>query len=99
MIYIACPMCGYTIDIFSEEDLKSPVRAKRLRYLTSRDQVCPNCVNAIGRCEKIEAPEQDIPLVRVSADDNVRKGLLEFCRRKGYAVVTSYALRHFQGGE
>ncbi len=99
MIYIACPLCGYTIDIFSEEDLKSPVRAKRMRYLSTRDQVCPNCVNAIGRCEKIEAAEQDIPLLRVTADDDVKRGLVEFCRKKGYAVATGYALEHFKEGK
>lgn len=99
MIYIACPMCGYTIDIFSEEDLKSPVRAKRMRYLTTRDQICPNCVNAIGRCEKIDQPEDKIPLLRVTTDDSVKTGLLDFCRKKGYAVATAYALKHFQGVE
>lgn len=96
MIYIACPLCGYTIDIFSDEDMKSPVRSKRLLYLTTRDQVCPNCVNAIGRCEKIVATDHDIPIIRVTVDDEVKKGLTEFCRKEGYAVATGYALEHFR---
>ncbi|MEM0156177.1 MAG: hypothetical protein QW597_06235 [Thermoplasmataceae archaeon] len=96
MIYLTCPKCGYAIDILSEEELNNPVKAKRLKYLTTRDQVCPNCVNTIGRCERIDAKEEDTPLMRVTIQGQEKAKFAEFCRDHGYAVATEYALNQFK---
>lgn len=96
MIYLICPKCGYSIDILKEEEVNNPVRAKRLKYLTTRDQVCPNCVNTIGKCEKVESPEGDIPLLRVEINDVGKEKFVEYCREKGYAVCTDYTLERFK---
>lgn len=96
MIYLICPKCGYSIDILKDEEVNNPVRAKRMKYLTTRDQVCPNCVNTIGKCEKIESPEDQIPLPRVEINEG-REKFIEYCRKNGYAVCTDYALERFRG--
>lgn len=89
-------MCGYSIDIIREEELENPVRAKRLRYLTTRDQVCPNCINTIAKCEKVEAKEDDIPVIRASVDEGSKEKLVDFCRKNGYAVATEYTLNELR---
>lgn len=96
MIYLICPMCGYAIDIMSEEEANSPVKAKRLKYLTTRDQVCPNCVNTIGKCEKVEADEKDIPIIRVEVQDSEKDDFIKFCRDNGYTVGTQYTMTQFK---
>lgn len=90
-------MCGYSIDIIKEEELQNPVRAKRLRYLTTRDQVCPNCINTIAKCEKVETEEEGIPVIRVAVDEGNKAKLIDFCRKNGYAVATDYALNESKG--
>jgi hypothetical protein len=95
MIYLVCPICGYSIDIMADEEVNNIVRAKRLKYLTTRDQVCPNCVNTIGKCEKIEAKESEIPVIRVVLDENQRSYFTDYCRKNGYAVGTGYALDQY----
>ena len=97
MIYLTCPVCGYSIDIMKDEEVSNPVKAKRLKYLTTRDQVCPNCVNTIGRCERIDADEGSIPILRVDVQQQDKGKFMEFCRKSGYAVGTAYALDHFRG--
>lgn len=97
VIYLVCPICGYSIDVFTEAEATSPVRSKRLKYLTTRDQVCPNCVNTIAKCERIDAEESEIPIIRTQVPDGLKNGLIEFCRSKGYAVATDYALSDFRG--
>lgn len=89
-------MCGYAIDIMQESEIESPVKAKRLKYLTTRDQVCPNCVNTIGKCEKIEAKEEDTPLLRVTIDEQEKPKFVEYCRSHGYPVATAYTLTQFK---
>lgn len=97
MIYLTCPVCGYAIDIMRDDEINNPVKAKRLKYLTTRDQVCPNCVNTIGRCERIEAKEEEIPIMRVKVPEQENGKFIEFCRKTGYAVATNYALNHLRG--
>lgn len=97
VIYLVCPICGYSIDVFTEAEATSPVRAKRLKYLTTRDQVCPNCVNTIAKCERIDAEENEIPIIRTQVADGLKSDLIKFCREKGYAVATDYALSDFRG--
>ncbi len=96
MIYLTCPVCGYAIDIMRDEEINNPVKAKRLKYLTTRDQVCPNCVNTIGKCERIEAKENEIPVMRVEVHEAEKDKFVDFCRKSGYAVGTAYALNHFR---
>ncbi len=96
MIYLTCPVCGYAIDIMADDEVNIPVRAKRLKYLTTRDQVCPNCVNTIGRCEKVEAKEEDTPILRVEVQDSEKENFVKFCRDGGYAVATEYTMNHFK---
>lgn len=96
MIYLVCTKCGFSIDIIEEGGENNPVRAKRIKYLTTRGQVCPNCLNTIGKCERIDAGEDDIPIMRVDLKDPDREKFVEFCRANGYAVGTEYALREFQ---
>ena len=91
-------MCGYSIDIFTEEEAQSPVRAKRMKYLTTRDQVCPNCINTIGRCERVDAAEDEIPVMRAEVNEDEKSSFGEYCREKGYAVGTNYALKEFREG-
>lgn len=89
-------MCGYSIDIISEEEAVNPIRAKRIKYLTTRGQVCPNCLNTVNKCEKIEAPEEEIPVIRIEIGDEEKAKFAGFCREAGYAVGTKYALQEFQ---
>lgn len=96
MIYLICPKCGYSIDILKDEEVNNPVRAKRMKYLTTRDQVCPNCVNTIGKCEKIESPEEGIPLLRVQINGEKKEKFIEYCRKNGYAVCTDYTLERYK---
>lgn len=92
-------MCGYSIDIFTEEEAQSPVRSKRMKYLTTRDQVCPNCINTIGKCERIDAGEDEIPVMRVEVDEGEKAAFREYCREKGYAAATKYTLDEFRRGK
>lgn len=96
MIYLACTKCGYSIDIVAEEEAQSPIRAKRIKYLTTRGQVCPNCLNTINKCEKIEAAEEDIPIIRANVKETEKEKFQKYCRDNGYAVGTEYALQEFQ---
>lgn len=89
-------MCGYSIDIISEEEAANPIRAKRIKYLTTRGQVCPNCLNTVNKCEKIEAPEEDIPVIRIDIGEGEKAKFIEFCRNAGYAAGTKFALQEFQ---
>lgn len=98
MIYLICPKCGFSIDIFKDDEVNIPVRAKRMKYLATRDQVCPNCINTIGRCEKIESPEEGVPLLRVEIEEEGKDKFIEYCRKNGYAVCTSYTLERFKEG-
>ncbi|MGC8645146.1 MAG: hypothetical protein ACP5UO_02615 [Thermoplasmata archaeon] len=99
MIYLVCPICGYAIDLFTEEESQNPVRSKRMKYLMTRDQVCPNCINAIPKCEKIEAPENEVPIIRVEVGDGEKGPFSQFLKSKGYIVGTKYALEEFRGGK
>jgi uncharacterized Zn finger protein (UPF0148 family) len=99
MIYLVCPICGYAIDVFTEEEAQNPVRSKRMKYLMTRDQVCPNCINAIPKCEKIESDEKDIPVIRVDVTGEEKERFSEFLKNKGYVVGTKYALEEFRGGK
>lgn len=96
MIYLICPMCGYAIDIMTEEEANIPVKAKRLKYLTTRDQVCPNCVNTIGKCERVEAEEKDTPILRVDVQEAEKADFVKFCRDHGYPVATKYTMTQFK---
>lgn len=96
MIYLACTMCGYSIDIMTESEAENPIRAKRIKYLTTRGQVCPNCLNTINKCEKIEASEEEIPVLRIEVDEKEKEKFAEFCRNEGYSVGTEYALQEFR---
>ena len=98
MIYMVCPVCGYSIDIFTEEESTGPARSKRMKYLMTRDQVCPNCINTIGKCERVDAEEDNIPVIRVEVAGGLKQKFIEFCRKNGYAVGSKYALDHFGGG-
>jgi hypothetical protein len=95
--YAICPNCGFAIDIFTEADLKSPVREKRLKYLLTRDQTCSNCVMTIAKCEEVVAEESEVPLFRVTVPEAERSSLSEFAKEKQYIVVTDYTLSHFKG--
>lgn len=96
MIYLVCTVCGYSIDIVSDDEANSPIRIKRIKYLSTRGQVCPNCLNTINRCEKIEAPEDQIPVMRAEIEEKDRSGFVEFCRSNGYAVGTEYAFNEYR---
>jgi hypothetical protein len=98
MICAVCSNCGYSIDVF-EEDKLSPVREKRLKYLLTRDQVCPNCLMSISRCERIEAEESDLPLFKIDVDEAQRAALKDFGKKRGYGAVTEYALKEFKVGK
>lgn len=98
MIYVACPVCGFTIDLFSEEELKSPVREKRLRYLMTRDQVCPNCLTTIGKCQRIEAREEEVPLFKVAVDEAEKEKIKNFAREHGYSTVTDFTVKQYKEG-
>lgn len=95
MIYLTCIICGYAIDIMQDDEVNNPVRAKRLKYLTTRDQICPNCVNTIGKCERVDSPEENIPILRVDVADDTKTGLIKFCRDNGYVVATKYTLDEY----
>ncbi|MEM0077613.1 MAG: hypothetical protein QW745_01695 [Thermoplasmata archaeon] len=97
MIYAVCPNCGYAIDVFKEEELKSPIREKRLKYLLSRDQVCPNCITTIGKCKRIDANESEIPILNVEISENERENLLKFAKERGYVIITEYTVKDFRG--
>lgn len=97
MIYAVCPNCGYAIDVFKEEELKSPIREKRLKYLLSRDQVCPNCITTIGRCQRVDASENEVPILKVEVGEGERENLLKFAREHGYILVTEFTLKEFRG--
>ena len=97
MIYAVCPNCGYAIDVFREEELKSPIREKRLKYLLSRDQVCPNCITTIGRCQRVDAQENEIPIIKVDVKEEEREGIIRFAKEHGYVLVTDYTLREYRG--
>jgi len=97
MIYAVCPNCGYAIDIFKEEELKSPIREKRLKYLLSRDQVCPNCVTTIGKCQRVDASENEIPILKVQIKEEEKDPLIKFARERGYVIITDYTLKDFRG--
>ncbi|MEM0073338.1 MAG: hypothetical protein QW078_00660 [Thermoplasmatales archaeon] len=99
MIYLVCPICGYAIDIFTEEEASNPVRSKRMKYLMTRDQVCPNCINAIPKCEKIEAAENNIPILRVNIDKAESEQFSRYLKEKGYVIGTEFALNEFRGGK
>jgi uncharacterized Zn finger protein (UPF0148 family) len=96
MIYVACPVCGFTIDLFSEEDLKSQVKEKRLRYLMTRDQVCPNCLTTIGKCQRIEAKEEEIPIFKVNVEESEKEKIINFSREHGYSVVTEFTIKQYK---
>lgn len=95
MIYLTCPRCGYIIDKLTEQEANDPVRSRRLKYLTTRDQICPNCVSTIARCERIDAREDEIPIMRIEVNSEKLDAFKKFCREKGYAVATEYAYREF----
>ncbi len=97
MIYAVCPNCGYAIDVFREDELKSPIREKRLKYLLSRDQVCPNCITTIGRCQRVDAQENEIPIIKVDVKEEEREGIIRFAKEHGYVLVTDYTLREYRG--
>jgi len=97
MIYAVCPVCGYAIDIFKEDELKSPVREKRLKYLLSRDQVCPNCITTIGKCVRVDESEENIPIFKVNVEEGEKEQLKKFAREHGYVWITEYTLKHFRG--
>ncbi|HEU13048.1 MAG: hypothetical protein ACP5G5_06665 [Thermoplasmata archaeon] len=97
MIYAVCPNCGYAIDVFREEELKSPIREKRLKYLLSRDQVCPNCITTIGRCQRVDAQENEIPIIKADVKEEEREGIIRFAKEHGYVLVTDYTLREYRG--
>ncbi len=99
LIYLICPICGYSIDIFKEEEATDPVRSKRMKYLLTRDQICPNCINTIAKCEKIQEPDEKIPILRVKPNESETEKFIGYLRTKGYAVGTSYALQEFRGGK
>lgn len=97
MIYVVCPNCGYAIDVFKEEELKSPIREKRLKYLLTRDQVCPNCITTIGKCQRVDASENEIPIIKASINEEDKEKILKFAKDHGYIVVTDYTLKEFRG--
>ncbi|MGC8497173.1 MAG: hypothetical protein ACP5NL_04145 [Thermoplasmata archaeon] len=97
MIYVACPVCGFTIDSFSEEDLKSPVREKRLKYLMTRDQVCPNCLTTVGKCQRVEAKEEEIPIFKVNVEESEKDKIIIFSKEHGYSVVTDFTIKQYKG--
>lgn len=95
MIYTICSNCGFIIDIFSKEET-SPVREKRLKYLLTRDQICPNCLLAISKCQKVEAEENDIPSFVVDVEEPIKEAVKKFSKEHGYAVVTQYTIDQFK---
>ncbi len=99
MIYATCPKCGFIIDSFSETDLKKTIRANRLKYLTTRDQICPNCVNTISKCKVIDIKDGELPIFSVDVDGEDRTKIAEFAKKNGYAEVTDYTLKAFKGGK
>ena len=99
MIYATCINCGFVIDIFANEELANLVREKRLKYLTTRDQICPNCLVAIAKCEKVEADENDIPILRTTIGDTDKDQLRAFAKEHGYSVVTDFTVNQFKHPE
>ncbi|MGC8608837.1 MAG: hypothetical protein ACP5UV_03075 [Thermoplasmata archaeon] len=99
MIYATCPKCGYIIDVFSENDLKKSIRANRLKYLTTRDQICPNCVNTISKCKTLELNDSDLPIFSANTDGEDKSKIAEFARKSGYAEVTDYTIKAYKGGK
>jgi hypothetical protein len=100
MIYAACSSCGFIIDEFGKDD-KAPVREKRLKYLLTRDQVCPNCLVSISKCQRVEGEENEIPVFAVSVEESAREAVRTFSKAHGYGVVTEYTLDQFKqsGGQ
>jgi hypothetical protein len=94
--YAICPNCGFGIDVFTEMDLKSPVREKRLKYLLTRDQTCPNCIMTFSKCEEITADEGAVPILRAAVPDGDKARVRDFAREKQYVVVTDYTLSRFK---
>ena len=99
MIYATCGNCGFTIDIFTAEDATNTVREKRLKYLMTRDQICPNCLVAIYHCQKVEAEESAIPILNVAVGDDEKEKVRAFAKERGYATVTEYTLNHYRHPE
>lgn len=95
--YAICRNCGFGIEHFTEADLKNPVREKRLKYLLTRDQTCPNCVMTIPKCDEITAEEADLPIFRAEVPEGERAAVLAFAQEKQYIVVTAYTVAHSQG--
>ncbi len=77
--------------------MSNPVRVKRLKYLTTRDQVCPNCVKSIGKCQDYDISDSDVPVIKARIDDIDEGKIKEFCKNNGYLVVTEYTIKHFKG--
>jgi hypothetical protein len=100
MIYAACSSCGFIIDEFGKDDI-APIREKRLRYLLTRDQVCPNCLVSISKCQKVEGEGDEIPVFSVNVDESAKEAVREFSKSHGYGVVTEYTLDQFKhsGGQ
>lgn len=96
MIYATCANCGYIIDLFGKEDEASPVRGKRLKYLVTRDQICPNCLISIAHCQKVEAEESAIPILNLPAVTEDKEKLRAFAKEHGYAVVTEYTVNQYK---
>jgi formate-dependent phosphoribosylglycinamide formyltransferase (GAR transformylase) len=94
--YAICPNCGFGIDVFTEADLKNLVREKRLKYLITRDQTCPNCIMTFSKCEEITADESAVPIVRATIQDSDKARVREFAKERQYVVVTDYTLSKFK---
>lgn len=101
MIYTVCGTCGYVIDIFGKEDEANPIRGKRLKYLLTRDQICPNCLVAIAHCQRVEAEEGAIPIFNVDMDMGAdeKEKVRAFAKERGYALVTEFAINQYKHPE
>ncbi len=98
MIYLFCPKCGFAIEAIADTEAANPIRQKRIHYLITRDQVCPNCLNTIGHCEQVTLDENCVPQLKVVVDDAQKKPFSEYLRSKGYVYGTDYALAEFRKG-
>ena len=48
-VRLVCAHCGFTIEKYTDEELKTvPRKAKRYKYLLSKSNICPSCLE-IGR--------------------------------------------------
>jgi len=53
VIKLTCPKCGFTIETFTEKDLKDPIKNKRYQALLKRTSLCVNCKTMVLRLKEV----------------------------------------------